>query len=340
MKFGLFIDFHLREGKGQTEAFTDAFEQVDAAEEMGISSVWLPELHFYHERSVLASPLLVGSAIAQRTRRLRIGIAVQVLPLGNPVRMAEEAATLDHLSHGRLDFGVGRSNLARSYHGYNIPYSESQSRFAEALDILLAAWQGDRFSYQGQYFSFHDVIVTPQPLQQPHPPIFVAVASAESFPAMGRRGFPVFVSLRGPQLEGQLAEYRSAWREAGHPGDGEAHLRIPVYVAETPELARSQPRESAYRGLREMAEARAQSGASPALTTDAQQTAQMDYEEILKHRVVYGTPEQVVRRLREIKDRLGLSGVVVEINFGGQVPQELVLNSIRLLAQEVIPQFK
>ena len=89
-----------------------------------------------------------------------------------------------------------------------------------------------------------------------------------------------------------------------------------------------------------MSEARAHSGASPALTTDAQQTAQMDYDEILKHRLVYGTPEQVVQRLREIKDRLELSGVVLEINFGGQIPQELVLNSIRLLAQEVMPRFK
>ena len=109
MKFGVFTDFHLKDGESQAQAFTDGFEQVDVLEEIGIDEIWLPELHFYYERSVACSPTMLGTAIAGRTTKARIGLAVQVLPLGNPVRMAEEAALLDHLCQGRLDYGVGRS---------------------------------------------------------------------------------------------------------------------------------------------------------------------------------------------------------------------------------------
>ncbi len=340
MKFGLFIDCHLREGKSQPQAFADGLAQVDAAEAQGYDSVWLAELHFYPERSVLASPLVVAGLIAGRTQRIRIGIAVQVLPLGNPVRIAEEAATLDHLSQGRLDFGIGRSNLTRSYQGFNIPYEESQSRLVEALEIILTAWRGEKFSYQGQFFDFHDVQVMPQPVQRPHPPVFAAVASPASFTAMGQRGFPIFVNPRGPQLRDNLDSYRQAWREAGHPGDGEVHLRVPVYVGETPELAREQPRESVYRGLREMAEARAQSSPSHFLTAEAERATEMDYEEVLAQRVIYGSAAEVVERLARLEQDLGLSGVVMEANYGGQIPQEQVINSIGLMASQVVPHFR
>ncbi|MFQ6030699.1 MAG: LLM class flavin-dependent oxidoreductase [Dehalococcoidia bacterium] len=339
MRFGIFTDFHLKDGESQAQAFADGFEQVDVAEELGIGEIWLPELHFYYERSVACSPMLLGSAIANRTKNVRIGVAVQVLPLGNPVRMAEEAATLDHLCQGRLDFGVGRSNLARSYRGYGISYEESQSRFLEALDIILTAWQNDWFSYEGEYFSFDQVNVTPKPLQQPHPPLFAAIASTLSFPDMGRRGYPIFVSLRGPELAQQLETYREAWREAGHPGNGEVHLRIPGYVGETSELARSQPRESTYRGWQEMAVARAESSSSPQLVAEARETVTQDYDDMLAHRLLYGTPDEFTQRLKELEETLGLEGVVLEMNFGGQIPQDQMLNSLRLLGQEVVPRF-
>ena len=340
MNFGMFTGFHVRDGKSQAQTFADAFAQVAAAEELGIDTVWLAELHFQPERSVLASPIVIASAIAARTQRVRVGLAVQVLPLGNPVRMAEEAATVDHISQGRFDFGVGRSGLTKFYQGYNIPYSESRSRFAEALDIILQGWTQETFSYEGQYYSFHDVAVTPKPFQQPHPPIYVASASPESFIQAGSRGFPIFVSMQAPLLEQGLEQYRAAWHEAGHPGNGAAHLRAPVYVGETPELARSQPKASAMHGVRYAAEELSLTAATEAQAANMRRLANMSYKEVLEKRVIYGSPDEVADRLGDLKARLGLSGVVLEINYGGQIPQELVLNSIQLLAQEVMPQVK
>jgi alkanesulfonate monooxygenase SsuD/methylene tetrahydromethanopterin reductase-like flavin-dependent oxidoreductase (luciferase family) len=340
MNFGIFTDFHMRDGKSQADAFKEAFAQVDTAEALGIDSVWLAELHFQPKRSVLASPIVIASAIAARTQRLRMGIAVQVLPLGNPVRMAEEAATVDHISQGRFDFGVGRSGLTKFYQGYNIPYAESRDRFSEALDIILQAWTSEVFSYEGQYHSFHDVTVTPKPFQQPHPPVYIASASPESFAQAGIRGFPIFVSRQVNQLEQQLEQYRTAWHEAGHPGNGIVHLRTPVYVGETPGLARSQPKASTMQGLRYVAEELSLTAASEATAVQLRRLADMSYDEVLEKRVIYGSPEEVADQLGELKERLGLSGVVLETNYGGQTPQELVLNSIRLLSQEVMPRFR
>src|SRR6476661_6064062 len=149
MEFGMFHEFPSLPGRSESEAFDEAMEQVDAAERLGLDVMWLAELHFEPRRSVLSAPLSIASAIAARTRRMKMGIAVQVLPLCHPLRLAEEAATVDQLSHGRLIFGVGRSGVVRTYEDYGISYAESRERFAETLEVLKLAWTEPRFSYEG-----------------------------------------------------------------------------------------------------------------------------------------------------------------------------------------------
>ena len=202
MQFGSFMEFHRREGGTQAEAFREAFAHVALAEDLGLDAVWLAESHFNPARSVLSSPHAIASAIAARTRRLRVGTAVSVLPLGNPLRTAEEAATIDHISEGRFDFGVGRSGLPGSYEGYNIPYAESRERFYEYLDIIMTAWREERFSYDGDFFSYNDVCLVPKPYQTPHPPIRIAANTSDTFPVLGEMGFPVFVGVRQQSLDG------------------------------------------------------------------------------------------------------------------------------------------
>src|SRR2546426_3761124 len=130
------------------------------------------------------------------TRRVKIGIAVQVLPLSHPLRLAEDVATVDHLSKGRLEFGVGRSGLPGHYRGFNIPYGESRERFLETLDVLVKAWTQDRFSHEGTYFQFRDVCVMPKPYQKPYPRVRIAATTQDTYPLVGRMGFPVFVAPR------------------------------------------------------------------------------------------------------------------------------------------------
>src|SRR5467141_2462265 len=163
MEFGMFHQFPALPGRAEREAFEESFAQVDAAERWGLDAMWLAELHTAPTRSVLSAPLNIASAIAARTKRIKIGTAVQVLPLCHPLQLAEEAATVDHISRGRLIFGVGRSGFPRTYEAYGVPYGESRERFAETLEILKRAWTEDTFSFGGKYYHFENVHLVPKP---------------------------------------------------------------------------------------------------------------------------------------------------------------------------------
>ena len=235
-EFGIFHEFPRSAGQTDAEAFALSFAQVDAAERWGLDVVWLAELHFVPDRSVASAPLLLAAAIASRTRRLKVGIAVQVLPLCHPLRLAEEVATLDHVSGGRLIFGVGRSGFPRTYEGYGVPYEESRERFAEVLEIIRRSWRDQRFSFEGQFYKYRNITIVPRPLQKPHPPLRMAATSADTYPAIGAMGLPIFVAVRLGTIEElgpNIAAYRKAYAAAGHPGEGEIYLRVPIYVGDS-----------------------------------------------------------------------------------------------------------
>ena len=357
MHFGMIMECDYRYGATQEEAFDEAFNLADAAESGGMDGVWLAERHFAAPRnplddqgagipSIVSAPLIMASAIAARTERLRIGIAVNVLPLNHPIRMAEEIATVDQVSRGRFDFGAGRSGFARSYEGYGIPYEESRERFQECLDVILAAWTNERFSHQGKHYTFDNVCVLPKPYQKPYPPVRIAATTVDTFPMVGKQGHNIFVGLRGmdrPDLVRNLEVYRQAWRDAGHPGEGDVLIRIPVYVAETDEIALEEAQASTMRSYRRMAENFATSSTDAGATASEERVergrrlSQVTYEDLLRDRLAYGSPESVARQLAEIQSELQLSGVITEMNVGGLIPQDRVLNSLKLFTQEVIP---
>ena len=341
MNFGMFTDFHVRGGNTQAESFDESFDQVMAAEKLGFDTVWLAEHHFSPERAVLASPMIVASAICAQPERIRIGLAVQVLPLTNPLRVAEEAATVDHISKGRFEFGIGRSGLTRYYQGYNVQYEERRPRFLEALAIITKAWNQEQFSYAGQFNSYENVTVVPKPLQQPHPPITVAVAGEDTFPLIGSMGHSIFVSMNTPkeQLINRLAAYTKSRKEAGIEDPGGISIRVPVYVAETRDKAHSEPEESARHALAYAAQELSQTAASAEAATRMHRMANTPYSEILANRVLFGTPDEVVERLQTLQEELGINGIVMECNYGGRIPYAKVINSLRLLSEQVMPHF-
>ncbi len=348
MHFGVFVE-ELRHGASQAAAFRDVFETADRAEAWGIDCVWLGEIHFTPTRSIISASLQVASAIAARTRRVRVGTAVQVLPLNHPLRIAEEVATVDHISEGRFEFGIGRSGVVRTYDTYGVPYVESQARFREALEIVRRAWTGEPFSYEGEFYRVQNATVAPRPYQVPHPPIRMAATSEETFPAAGRMGLPIFVGLRATEisdLQGQLAPYRQAWREAGHPGEPSVYLRIPVYASPTARGAAEEPRESLaafFARQTELARAavgRAGAGPADRRRFQAERMASLSYEDILARKVVFGTAAGIIDRLTELREQLQLDGIVAELNPGGRIPPELETRSLQILTREVMPAFK
>jgi alkanesulfonate monooxygenase SsuD/methylene tetrahydromethanopterin reductase-like flavin-dependent oxidoreductase (luciferase family) len=348
MEFGSFMEFHIRPGKPQAGAFEESFAHVDQAEAQGLDGVWLAETHFNPERAVLSAPLIIASAIAMRTKRMKVGTAVQVLPLGNPLRIAEETATLDQISEGRLEFGVGRSGLPGSYEGYGISYAESRERFYEYLDIIRQAWTQERFTYEGKYFSFHNVCLTPKPYQRPHPMIRVAATTDDTFPKLGEMGLPIFIGLRQvgiPKLEQQVNSYKKAWTDAGHEGEIDVSLRVPVYVGDTASAV-GEPENSFMRQFRRLgnqmtsALSRLDEDTRNARAERAEELGAVTWEQVLEEKVAVGTPEMVIDRVQEMKERLSLSGIVAEFNAGEQIPREKVARSLELFCEKVIPAFK
>ena len=345
MHVGLFVE-EIRQGASQASSFRDIFDLADRAEALGIDCVWLGEIHFTPQRSVISASLQVASAIASRTRRVHVGTAVQVLPLNHPLRIAEEVATVDQISEGRFEFGIGRSGAVKTYDVYGIAYGESQARFLEALEIIRRAWTGEAFSHDGQFYRIQNATLVPRPYQVPHPPIRMATTSDETFPAAGRLGLQIFVGLRAteiPDLQAQLASYRQAWDEAGHPGASSVYLRIPVYVSTTADGALEEPRESLtsfFTRQTELARAavgRAGAGPADRRRREAERMASLTYEDILDRKVVFGTTASVIDRLTQVREELGLDGIVVELNPGGLIPAELEARSFELFAREVMP---
>jgi alkanesulfonate monooxygenase SsuD/methylene tetrahydromethanopterin reductase-like flavin-dependent oxidoreductase (luciferase family) len=340
LELGVFTEFSQAAGTSEAEAFEQAMAEVAATEAYGFDAIWLAEIHFQKDRSLLAAPLAVAAALAGRTRRIKLGIAVQVLPLSHPLHIAEDVATIDHLSGGRVDLGVGRSGLPAHYQGFNIPYAESRDRFLETLEVLEKAWTQERFTHEGKYFQFHDVCLVPKPLQHPRPPIRIAATTQDTYPLVGRMGYPIFLAVRTSsisELTGWIASYHEAWKAAAHPGRGEVGVIVPVYVAETARRARDEPEASAMHFYRSIGQALARSTTTTMRTEAGQRLIHITYDEVLRDFAVYGTPEAVADRLQDLREALGYSTLSVWMNSGGQVPHERVLRSMRLFADRVMP---
>ena len=348
MELGLFFEFYLRPDATHAEAFEEAFSQIEMADRLGLDSIWLAEHHFSPDRSVLSSPLMIANAVANRTQHVRVGTAVEVLPLGNPIRLAEEVATLDHLSNGRFEFGIGRSGSPTGYVGYNIPYTESRARFYETLEVIRRAWTQESFSYEGDFFHFDNVCVIPKPLQDPHPPIRNAATSAVTFSISAKMGMPIFIGVRGRSdlVRERVDVYRREWREAGQPGEPDVALRIPVYVAETMEKAQFEPKDSTLNFFKNTVATL--NLPVPGLSDEenrervdrGERMKQITYEEILETDTVYGTPEFVTDRLLQLQEEFSLSSIIAEVTFGGIIPRDRIENSITLFAEKVAPKLR
>jgi alkanesulfonate monooxygenase SsuD/methylene tetrahydromethanopterin reductase-like flavin-dependent oxidoreductase (luciferase family) len=344
MQFGWFTEFEWSPEHSEHDAFRHSLEQVEMAEALGFDAVWLAEIHFQQGRSVLPSPLVVGSAIAQRTSRVRVGLAVNVLPLGHPLRLAEDVATLDHLTNGRLEYGIGRSGLPSHYGSFNIPMSEGRQLFNEHLDIMLKAWTGERFSHHGTYHHFDDVAVVPRPLQQPHPPIRMAATSAETFPLVGKRGYKLFAATRSntvQQLAPNIRAYREAKQAHGHQLQaGDVALLFPVYVGESHREAYDTPRATSlnfYRMLRDDTLRLFKGNVPPEHQARMQRYESVTYDEIYEHQAIYGTPDEVIAKIRWIQEETGFDNLLCWMNCGSRLSHEQVLCSMRRFAEDVMP---
>jgi alkanesulfonate monooxygenase SsuD/methylene tetrahydromethanopterin reductase-like flavin-dependent oxidoreductase (luciferase family) len=346
MKFGLFFQAPEAEGRTHGERFAEMFELIELADTLGFDVAWLAELHFGGAFSLLASPLMMAPVIAQRTRQIRIGTAVTLLPLQHPLSTAEQAATADVLSGGRLEFGVGRGSIPSQFHGFRVPVAENRARFDEALEIIRLAWTRERFSHRGRFWEVEDVSVVPKPAQRPHPPIRVAVHSAESFAHIGERGLPIYSGTTTtplPQLREFMAIYRERLAAAGHPWrPDQMALMLPVHIGPTPAAARDAMRPGVlkyYRNLQAIFSALPDSYGEhlPRLKMINETLANLPYEKFCRDQGVFGDAAEVVDRLQAARDEFGLSQVIAWFDQGNMLPRAEVERTMREFADRVMP---
>jgi len=347
MKFGLLTLFdHYAEDCSEEQYYKNFFQEVDYAEELGFDTIWLGEHHFC--RYICPAPQIIAGAIAQRTKKMRIGTAIALLPHHDPIRLAEDYALVDLLSGGRLDFGVGRGFIKQSYDAFGQDMGESRDRFNESLEMIEGLWRQPGFSYAGEFYRASNLTIMPRPLQRPTPPIYMAAAlSPESFVAAGERGHslmlaPFFQSRK--TLKANIELYRVALTRSGLSQDGvEIVSGYHSFVDETPALARAKWEDHYMRylhfvgGLINPGEYTSSSYQSWRESVRAIQ--QVKFEQMYPDQVLCGDVGQCVDRVGLLAEEFGVSHFWVYMDLGGLETPE-VLRSMERFATRVIPQFR
>jgi len=317
-----------------SELYARWIEQIVLADELGYYCAWLTEHHFRVFGGMLPSPQLLMGALSQRTSRIRFGTSVSLLPLHNPLRIAEEMAMVDVLSNGRLEFGVGRG-MAQNLAAFGTDNATAQETLEEDIEIIRAAWSQPSFTWEGKHFQCPDPItIMPSPVQKPHPPFWVAVMRDPGHArAAGQQGFSIltlpwaFASF-GPS-RAMIEAYRDGVREGGHdPASCEVLAMYPTYVGATAELARAAA-EPAYAHFRRVGDE--ERGGPP---PDAQPYGAM----VEAHRLIVGDAAMCREHVGRIRDELGVDRLGLLFHFGG-LDHQLVLDSIHRFAAEVAPAF-
>jgi alkanesulfonate monooxygenase SsuD/methylene tetrahydromethanopterin reductase-like flavin-dependent oxidoreductase (luciferase family) len=349
MKFGLFIlpSWSEADPSHQSRIYQEAVEQIQYAEELGFDAVWLAEHHFTRF-GIVPSALPFATYVAARTKKIRIGTGVSVLTFHHPVFMAEETAMLDVLSQGRMDFGVGRGQVVYEYNNFKVEYDSRTQRFQEIVDIILGLWSTTGFTYHGQYYSVDDLTIAPVPVQRPHPPMFLAVSrTPASVNVAVSRDLPILTSANTPDEEvlGIRTLYYEQCAKAGkQPLVEDMPFFRHVFVAEDAKRAVEVPRDS-ITWVRDLNSLRRTLTGGSEIYRDLEHwrrtrtVAVPSYEEELKTTAYFGTPEQLVERIRWLQEAHNVQYFGASMAYG-KMQHADVMRSMELFARDVMPKLR
>jgi len=313
------------------------------SEQLGFDAVWCNEHHFHAYGGHIPAPPVFLAALAQRTKRVRLGTSIIVMPLHNPIEIAEQMAMVDLMSGGRLELGVGRGFVVHDHETFGVPVGEGQMRTTEGLEVILKAWTGEPFSHHGAHFNFENLTVWPRPEQSP-PPVWMACSNnPDSFAWTARQGYRVLTVAYIkplPKLAGMTAIYRDEWQASGRSlADCEICTHYQVYVHENGDVARSRFKQALerYSGLLRASIEQA-SDVHAALRESSAEDVDINTV-IDEGRVCAGTPDECLAILQRAQDELGVTVVDCNFLFGGLTYEEAD-RSIRLFASEVLPRLR
>ncbi len=341
MKFGagLFsMQTHADTGVDHKRLYSAALEQTKLAEKVGFDSVWLSEHHFL-EDGYCPSPLAMAAAMAAVTENIRIGTGALILPLHNPVRVAEDAAVVDNISGGRFDLGVAIGYRKEEFDGFGLSIKNRPSLVEEGIDILLRSWAPGTFSYEGKRFQYENIDVTPKPVQKPHIPLYIGAFEEPAVKRAGRLGYPLLI---GPgrtmeMIRDTLGWYNTVAEEAGHDPKGVEHVLLrETFVSSGKKSAL----EGGERYIINMYKFYLTLGIK--IFIRGEQVKGPDdplFEHMAEDRFIIGTPEHCAEEIDKYRREVGINNIACRMVFP-QAPPEETSRCIELFGSEVIPAFR
>jgi alkanesulfonate monooxygenase SsuD/methylene tetrahydromethanopterin reductase-like flavin-dependent oxidoreductase (luciferase family) len=346
MKLGLFDHMQKNDKPELTYAdlYANHLEIIQFADDAGMDFYFVAEHHFDLGFSECASPGTIIAAASQRTKNIRLGPLVYVLPLWNPIRVAEEVAMLDNLTQGRLECGFGAGIGPFTFAAYGVPWNEKRKMMWEAFRMIKGMWQSPSYSYEGEYFRCKDVEMCIPLVQKPHPPIWMPTRSPESIEEAASTGVSTvqWVPPRMKIVRDAFDRYREVYQRVRPAGQKpRIGLMREIYVAESDQQARDEAKDHWVYFWHRRGGGRTYGGHGHGnLTTllDGERKKElMDIDHsIAEGSLICGSPETVTRQIREIATQAGADTFLGEFTFGA-LEHRQVMNSLRLFADQVMP---
>ncbi len=346
MKFGIMNLFPVNEGTTDHQVLRETLDEIQLADELGFDSIWLAEHHF-SKYGILGSPVNFGMAVAERTRNITIGTAVLVLPLHDPLRLAEDIAALDVLSGGRVTIGVGRGYQPSEFAGFGIPLEESKQRYEESLAVIRLALSEENFSYHGEIFHYDNITTYPRPHTPGGPPILQGTVSPDSFRDRGAIGESIITSPNFTPLgimQKNFDLYRTAMSENGFDvstydlpfmqqvwcGDGEEALKQAAQAA-----------LNYYRSVGKVIPGSEEAMEKEKAYYEAVQRniGLLTLEQTLTHGGNFGSADQVIETIEMLRDQLGINHYIGWLRIP-TLDRKAALKSMEQFADKVIPHFR
>lgn len=334
MKFGLFVNAQHPPGESVSLRIADASDQVRLARDVGFHMICAGQHYLSHPYQMSAIIPLLARLTAD-ARGMEIAATVLLLPLLNPVDVAETSATLDSMSDGRFILGVGIGYRDEEYTAFGVKRSERIGRFTEGLELIRKLWTEDEVEYAGKYYRVPRVRIATRPVQKPHPPIWVAANGPPAIARAARWGYPWIINPHATigMIAGQLEHYRKVAAEAGQPMPDTLPMMRELYIAEDSATAYAESRpylESKYAAY-------ASWGQDKALPEG--ESFSVPFDELARDRFLIGNPEEVVREIQRYRDELGVNHLNFRLQWPG-MPHANAMRQLELLGKEVLPRFK
>ncbi len=338
MEFGVFLLMQSPRSEPSKAIYQRAIQSAQAADRLGFDRLWLAEHHFTNY-SYSASPFTLLAYLAARTERIRLGTAIVQLPLHNPLLVAERAATVDVLSGGRFDLGVGAGYQEYQFERLNVAKNKDFSRYHESLDIVVAALSGKSFTYNGEYFQIPDTYLVPQPMQK-NIPIWLVVNTTikESVQVAINRNLHIFTGALEPmsKLTNMQKVYPSLCKN--YSNNHFIGTQRPVYVTQSKREAVDVIEQLRWNVRVGLGQRRKLAQIKEGCVITQPITGEPTTEQILDDHVVVGTPEQCISQIQRLQRGLGINYFGTNFCFG-DMSQKQVLASMELFAKEVMPVF-